>query len=66
MKITELIDFHFFIQEAKLKYTLTKFCQTSVKVVKDTAKTSVAFGVGTVIQIGENNLIKPVLDKLFG
>ncbi len=34
--------------------------------MKDTAKTSVAFGVGTVIQIGENNLIKPVLDKLFG
>ena len=49
-----------------LKNTLTKFCRTSVKVVKDTAKTSVAFGVGTVIQIGENNLIKPVLDKLFG
>ncbi|WP_242550551.1 hypothetical protein [Enterococcus hulanensis] len=49
-----------------LKNTLTKFCKTAPKVAKNAIKTGVSFGVGVVIQLGENTGIKPVLDKIFG
>ncbi|EHU9649354.1 hypothetical protein K7P65_002531 [Enterococcus faecalis] len=68
MKITELIDFHFFIQEAKLKYTLTKFCQTAKKVGKqvvEKAKTGVAFGAGYIKQtLSNNGIILPINSRL--
>lgn len=38
-----------------LKNTLTKFCKKAKKTVKNVAKTGVAFGVGTISQILDNN-----------
>jgi len=41
-----------------LKNTLTKFCKTAKKVVKNKVQSGVAFGVGFITQVVENNGIK--------
>lgn len=48
-----------------LQNTMTKFCKTAKKAVKDTGKTVAAFGLGAITQILENNGITPSINSTF-